>query len=572
MIFRCIKKLIGQVKKFVTGTLPLALLFFFCFDPSAWSSQAGWTRGMVVSSSVDASRVGQDILKMGGNAVDAAVAVGFALAVTYPEAGNLGGGGFAVVRTPGDEVFTLDHRERAPLKASAGMFLTETGSLDSNLSLESHLASGTPGTVDGLLVLHERFGRLSWQTVLAPAITLAEEGFLLNSTLAGRLKALLPELVDRPASMAKFSIAGQPMDEGHLWQQPDLAETLKLIAAKKREGFYGGKVAALLLAEMARGGGLIEQVDLDRYRSVWREPIQGQYRGYDIYSMAPPSSGGILLVQMLNMLSAYPVGAMGAGSPELLHLMIEVERRAYADRAQYLGDADFYPVPQAKLLEREYARQRMASFDPKKASASRLVSHGVWLESPETTHYSVIDGEGMMVALTTTLNSSFGNKWVIPGAGFLMNNEMDDFAASTTEANQYGLLGAQANAIEPGKRMLSSMTPTLVLKAGQPVLVTGSPGGSTIITTVLQVILNVIDHGMTGAEAVAARRVHHQWQPDTVSYEVGAISDAGLETLKAMGHQLITEQVIGDANTIWVQEGRFFGGKDPREPGAALGH
>jgi gamma-glutamyltranspeptidase/glutathione hydrolase len=322
---------------------------------------------------------------------------------------------------------------------------------------------------------------------------------------------------------------------------------------------------------MAQQGGLIRQTDLDAYESVWRDPIHGRYRGFDVYSMAPPSSGGILLTQMLNMLSAYPVGQLQPGSADLLHLMTEVERRAYADRTEHLGDSDFYPVPIQKLIDPRYAKARMESYDPNKASLSSAIRHGVWRESEQTTHYSVIDGDGMMVALTTTLNSSFGNKWVIPGTGILMNNEMDDFAASTTEANQYGLLGNTANAIAPGKRMLSSMTPTLVLKDNQPVLITGSPGGSTIITTVLQVILNVVDHGQSLVDAVAAPRVHHQWQPDVIDFEAGTLPAAVIEGLQSKGHILQARAAIGVANSILVTDGQFEGVADPRDAGAAAG-
>ncbi len=528
-------------------------------------------QGMVATSSPEASAVGAQMLKAGGNAVDAAVAVGFALAVTYPEAGNLGGGGFAVVRTPDGAVVTLDHRERAPFAATQDMFLDAEGRLDSQLSLESHLASGTPGSVDGLLVLHERFGKLSRETVLAPAIALARNGFALSETLAGRIQELLPELRHRPASLEKFSAGGKAYKAGDIWRQPDLAKTLQTISEEGRAGFYSGWVAKAITHEMDQHGGLIRQTDLDAYESVWRDPIHGRYRGFDVYSMAPPSSGGILLTQMLNMLSAYPVGQLQPGSADLIHLMTEVERRAYADRTQHLGDSDFYPVPIQKLIDPRYAKARMESYDPNKASLSRAIRHGVWQESEQTTHYSVIDGDGMMVALTTTLNSSFGNKWVIPGTGILMNNEMDDFAASTTEANQYGLLGNTANAIAPGKRMLSSMTPTLVLKDNAPVLITGSPGGSTIITTVLQVILNVIDHGQSLTAAVAAPRVHHQWQPDVIDYEQGRLSAAVIADLEARGHTLQARSDMGVANSILVTAGQFEGVADARDMGAAAG-
>lgn len=553
------------------AVLIAAVLFLGVAFAALAESRAVGRQGMVATSSPEASAVGVQILKAGGNAVDAAVAVGFVLAVTYPEAGNLGGGGFAVVRTPDGAVVTLDHRERAPFTATQDMFLDAAGRLDAQLSLESHLASGTPGSVDGLLVLHERFGKLSRARVLAPAVNLARNGFVLSETLARRIQELLPELRHRPASLQKFSAGGKAYNAGETWRQPDLAKTLQAISDEGRAGFYSGWVANAITAEMAQQGGLIRQPDLDAYASVWRDPIHGRYRGFEVYSMAPPSSGGILLTQMLNMLSAYPVGALQPGSSALIHLMTEVERRAYADRTEYLGDSDFYPVPIQKLIDPGYAQRRMENYDPNKASVSTEIRHGVWQESEQTTHYSVIDRDGMMVALTTTLNSSFGNKWVIPGTGILMNNEMDDFAASTTEANQYGLLGSTANAIAPGKRMLSSMTPTLVLKDNEPVLITGSPGGSTIITTVLQVILNVIDHGQSLADAVAAPRVHHQWQPDVIDFEQDRLSDAVIADLKARGHILQARSAIGVANSILVTEGQFEGVADARDMGAAAG-
>lgn len=531
------------------------------------------SKGMVVSASSEASRVGLDILMAGGNAVDSAVAVGFALSVTYPEAGNLGGGGFAVIRLPTGEVMTLDHREQAPLASRPDQFLDDSGQYDPDKALYSHLASGTPGSVDGLLRLHERFGRLPREAVLAPAIELAESGFRLSDVLASRLRDLVAGVPDRPATVAKFSTPSGPLKGGDLWRQPDLARTLRTISKEGAAGFYTGWVADAIVAEMKRGGGLIAQGDLDGYVSVWREPVHGRYRGFDVYSMGPPSSGGILLVQMLNMLEAFDVASLPLGNAELIHLMTEVERRAYADRAEHLGDPDFWPVPQQALTDTDYAAARMKSFNPERASSSDDVGHGlVFPESEQTTHFSVIDSDGMMVSLTTTLNSSFGSQWVVPGTGILLNNEMDDFAAIAKSANQYGLLGNAANAIEPRKRMLSSMSPTIVMKSGQPYLITGSPGGSTIITTVLQVIVNMIDHGLDLEAAVRRPRIHHQWRPDVIYFGPNAISPSALEALRAMGHELEQRPPMGDANSISIHSGVFTGFADPREGGAALGY
>lgn len=534
--------------------------------------------GVVSSRSALASEVGVDIMMAGGNAIDAAVATGFALAVTYPSAGNIGGGGFALIRLADGTIRALDSRERAPAAAHRDMFLDEEGNVVPGLATASHAAAGVPGTVDGLLMLLEAHGTMSRQEVLEPAIRLAEEGFPLPEDLARQFRRVLDSMRDYPASMAKFSKNGEPYQAGEIWRQPELARTLRLIAEHGREGFYAGETAAKIVAEMQRGNGLITEQDLADYRSIWREPIRSSYRGYTVWGMPPPSSGGALIAQMLNMLEPFDIGSMGWGSPETIHLMVEAERRAYADRAQHLGDPDYVDVPLAMLIDPEYARERFSDFDPERATPSSQVGPGHWPEeSPQTTHFSVMDQWGNAVALTTTLNSSYGNKIVVEGTGILLNNEMDDFAAKPGVANQFGLTGRDANAIEPGKRMLSSMSPTIITKDDQPFLVTGTPGGSTIITTTLQIIINVIDHQMSLEEAVAAPRFHHQWQPDAIWYGPGGIPDEAILALEAKGHKNISLRFrsgIGDANSIlYDQETKTIEGmKDPRSDGGAAAY
>lgn len=534
--------------------------------------------GMVSSRSTLASAAGVDIMKKGGNGVDAAVATAFALAVTYPSAGNIGGGGFAVIRFPDGEVVTLDHREKAPAKSHRDMFLDAEGKVDNNLARASHLSTGVPGSVDGLLLILEKYGTLPRRVVMEPAIRLAEEGFEINWYMARSLARVREGMEPYPASIEKFSIEGKPPQPGDTWKQPDLAKTLKLIAEHGRKGFYEGEVADLIVAEMKRGGGIISHDDLKNYHAIWREPVHGTYRGHDIWSMGPPSSGGVLLVQMLNMLEAFDIGAMGWGSAAGIHLMIEAERRAYADRSEHLGDPDYYDVPVARLIDKEYARKRFADFDPDSASDSNDIYPGsaAPAESVETTHFSVMDAEGYMVSFTTTLNSSYGNKIVVPGTGILLNNEMDDFSAKPNTENQFQLLGAEANAIEPHKRMLSSMTPTIVTRDGKPLLITGSPGGATIITTTFQVILNIIDHNMPLDDAVSSPRFHHQWKPNRIFHERFAFSPDTQELLKSMGHPVFVEsrwgRGIGDANSILFKEGVIHGVKDPRADGRAVGY
>lgn len=574
--------------RYILFTVCLSLTAHLGFAQVPVETQAGETKvvsatlvaaenGVVSSRSALASEAGVDIMAAGGNAVDAAVATGFALAVTYPSAGNIGGGGFAVIRLADGKVRTLDSRERAPAAAHRDMYLDDEGELIPGLSTRTRAASGVPGSVDGLLVLLETYGTMDREQVLQPAIRLAEEGFPLTEDLARQFARVLDSMRDFPASMKKFSKNGAPYQAGDIWRQPDLAKTLKLIASKGRNGFYSGEVADKIAAEMDKGLGLISKEDLADYRSVWREPVTGTYRGYEIWGMPPPSSGGALIVQMLNMLEPFDLRGMGWGSPGAIHLMVEAERRAYADRTEHMGDPDYFEVPLARLTAKEYARERFSNFDPQKASDSEEISAGSWPEeSPQTTHFSVLDKWGNGVALTTTLNSSYGNKIVVEGTGILLNNEMDDFSAKKNVANQFGLLGREANAIEPGKRMLSSMSPTIVTKDDKPFLLTGSPGGSTIITTTLQVIVNVIDHQMPIDKAVSAPRFHHQWMPDAIWHGPGGIPESTLPVLKKMGHKNISQRFsggIGDANSILydAKSGTIYGMKDPRNEGAAVG-
>ncbi|HCC44023.1 MAG TPA: gamma-glutamyltransferase [Gammaproteobacteria bacterium] len=554
------------------------IVLFISFPVFAASTEAVYgSNGMVASRSTLASEAGIEIMRQGGNAVDAAVATAFALAVTYPSAGNLGGGGFAVLRLQSGEVVTLDHREKAPAAAHRDMFLDENGEVDNHLARSTLLSSGVPGSVDGLITLLQRYGTLSLPQVIAPAIKLARDGFEIDWYVARHFARVRPKMIKHAASIAKFSVAGRPPKQGDIWRQPDLASTLQRISDEGRKGFYEGKTADLIVSEMQRSGGIISYEDLADYRSVWREPVKGSYRGYDIWSMGPPSSGGALLIQILNMLENHDLSLAGWGSADAIHLMVEAERRAYADRAKHLGDPDFFPVPIATLIDKAYAKARFGNVNLRRASDSDEIYPGAMppAEGLETTHFSVLDKDGLMVALTTTLNSSYGNKIVVPGTGMLLNNEMDDFSAKPNTENQFQLLGAEANAIAPNKRMLSSMTPTLVTRQGKPFLITGSPGGSTIITTTLQVILNIIDHGMSIEDAVSVPRFHHQWKPDRILYERFAFSPDTIRELQARGHNNLTEanwgRGIGDANSILFKDGVMQGVKDPRAEGMAVG-
>lgn len=558
-------------------------------------------RGMVVAAERLAAEAGVEVLRAGGNAADAAAATAFALAVTYPVAGNLGGGGFAVLRLPDGTATTLDFRETAPAAAGRDMYLDADGNAVSDLSRRGHLAVGVPGAVAGLLALQETWGRLDRAAVLAPAIRLAQRGVPLSGAEAARLNGFAERFAAFPATAALFGAAAAARQTGRAdstWRpddllvQTDLGRTLLRIRDAGRDGFYRGPTADALVDEMRRGGGLITHQDLAAYRPVERAPVTGTYRGHRVLSMPPPSSGGIALVQMLNAVEPHDLGALGLGSSASVHLMGEAMRRAYADRAEWLGDPDFVTVP-GGLTDKAYTARRMADFDPQRASGSDATGPGAPPESPQTTHLSVVDEDGFAVSLTTTLNGAYGSLASVPGAGFLLNNEMDDFSAKPGTPNMFGLVGAEANAIAPGKRMLSSMTPTIVEDPdGRLRLVVGSPGGGRIITTVFEVITNVIDHGLDVQAAVAAPRVHHQWLPDVLFAEERALPADVATALRDRGWTVDQEGRWGRADVIEVvyderraetdpsgletTESRragpaFLGGADPRGEDVAVG-
>ena len=535
--------------------------------------------GMVVSASRLASDAGVNILKKGGNAIDAAVATGFALAVTHPQAGNIGGGGFLVAHMAYGESFSLDFREMAPSMAHRDMYLDDSSNVVPGLSLYSHLAAGTPGSVDGLLRIWRDHGsgNISLRQLLLPAIQLAERGFSISYGFARVLNIFHDFFINDDGAKAVFiKKNGEPWRAGDKLVQRDLARTLKLISRKGRAGFYEGKTAQLIKREMAEGNGFITKDDLDNYRSVYRTVVTGDFKDLDIISMGPPSSGGVLLIQMLNMLEQYPLDTLGWNSSDYIHLLTEIERRAYADRAEHMGDPDFWEVPVSMLVSKEYAFERIQNISMEKATKSSVVKAGDPLayESRETTHYSVIDKNGNAVSVTTTLNTGFGCGVLVEGAGFFLNNEMDDFSAKPGTPNIFGLIGNEANAIQPYKRPLSSMTPTIVLKNGEPFLIIGTPGGSTIITTVMQIILNVAIHGMDIQEAVSVPRVHSQWLPDAIIVEQRSLSKDVEQNLINRGHtiQPYRWSTIGQANGIMIGEKGFYGGADPRGENATEGY
>jgi gamma-glutamyltranspeptidase/glutathione hydrolase len=532
---------------------------------------------MVASADAHASRAGIDILREGGNAVDAAVAVGFALAVTHPSAGNIGGGGFMVIRLADGRETTIDYRETAPAAAHRDMFLDAAGNPATERSLVGPLAAGVPGSVAGLALAHRRYGRLPLARVMGPAVRLARDGFEVTWHLAAALAGRQALFARFPSTARAFLRPdGTAPVAGERLVQPDLAATLQEVADRGPDAFYRGRIAGLIAAEMSRTGGLITTADLARYSAVERAALTGTYRGYRIVSMAPPSSGGAALLQLLNILEAYPLAEYGLNSSRAMHLIIEAERRVYADRSEWLGDPAFVRVPVEGLTAKSYASWLRASIDEARATPSIAVAPGrpQDFESTQTTHYSVVDAEGNAVSTTTTLNGPFGSGQVVTGAGFLLNNEMDDFSAKPGAPNMFGLLGGAANAVAPGKRMLSSMTPTIVVRDGRTWLVLGSPGGGRIITTVLQVLLNVIDHRMDVQQAVDAPRFHHQWQPDDVRVEqVGFAADV-VQALEGRGHTLRVDSDMGGVQAIAIDPatGLRLGASDPREDGAALGY
>ena len=554
------------------------VIIFQNFIIGAASNPEYGQNGMVVSTSYQASQAGIEILKKGGNAIDAAVAVGFALAVTSSGNGNIGGGGFLVAAFSDGTSISLDHREKAPLNAHPKMFLNDSGSVIPGMSLFSRASSGVPGTVDGLIRALEDHGsgKISLREVLNPAIHLAERGFKLSYFEANRLNAYKDFFKrNKAASKIFIRIDGKPWEKGQKLIQKDLAKTLKRIARYGRDGFYSGPVAQLIVEEMKRGNGLITKEDLMNYESRYRDPVLGTYKGHDIISMGPPSSGGALLINMLNMLENYPMDTLGFNSSNYIHLMTEVQRRAYADRAEHMGDPDFWDVPISMLTSKSYAKKRIKNIDLNKATLSNTISASKKeiYESTETTHYSVVDRWGNAVSVTTTINLNYGNGCVVDGAGFFLNNEMDDFSSKPGIPNAFGLIGNEANSVEPNKRPLSSMTPAIVLKDNKPFLVIGSPGGSTIITTTLQTILNVVDHGMDIKEAVCAPRFHSQWLPDVVQYEPKSLIKDIKKALEIKGHKLVERGgYIGEANGIMILEEGYFGGGDCRGETSAIGY
>lgn len=537
-------------------------------------------QGMVVSQEKIASKVGTDILAAGGNAVDAAVATGFALAVTLPRAGNIGGGGFMLVHlAEKQKTIAIDYREMAPAAAYKNMFLRIDGEVDHNKARYSTQSAGVPGTVAGLIYAQQKYGRLSLNETIKPAINLARHGFEVSPDLSDSLRSRYDRLRKQPSTRKYFYKAdGGFYMPGDSFYQSDLGATLSRIGAYGIDGFYKGKTANLIVNQMQKTGGLITLEDLANYRVVEREPICGEYRAVSLCAMPPPSSGGVHLIQMLNILENWQLSELPHNSAAHLHLMIEAMRQAYADRSLYLGDPDFVPVPSRELISKEYAVKLSALIDSQNARSSatifpslNILDINLPLESPETTHFSVWDSDGNVVSNTYTLNFSYGSGIAVEGAGFLLNNEMDDFVSKPGAANGYGLVGGAANAIEGYKRPLSSMTPTIVFDAsGAPILATGSPGGSTIITIVLQMIINMVDYNMGVAEATAAPRIHHQWLPDKVYYETGISSDS-LKLLEAMGH-IVHEnpRILGATQSISRSGSRLQGASDPRRHGGSV--
>lgn len=540
--------------------------------------------GMVVSAQHLATKVGVDVLKRGGNAIDSAVAVGYALAVVYPAAGNLGGGGFMTVHLADGRKTFLDFREKAPLAATANMYLDKEGNVVKGLSTHGHLAVGVPGTVSGLELARQKYGTMQRAALIAPAITLAERGFALEQGDIDMLATATADFKKDPASGAIFLNKGEPFAVGQKLVQKDLAKTLKAISAKGPDGFYKGPVGAAIVKSSQEGKGIITQADLDQYQTREMAPVECDYRGYHVISAPPPSSGGVVICEMLNILEGYPLKDLGFRSAQAVHYQIEAMRHAYVDRNSYLGDPDFVKNPLDRLLDKGYAEKIRAVIDPKKAGVSKDIKPGVPPhEGSNTTHYSIVDQWGNAVSVTYTINDWFGAKVTAAGTGVLLNNEMDDFTSKIGVPNLYGLVQGEANAIAPGKRPLSSMSPTIMTKDGKPVFVVGTPGGSRIITAVLHTILNVVDYGMNVQEAVDAPRFHQQWLPDVTNVETFALSPDTRKLLTDMGHNLGVPQpanhlaaIIVGAPSLGgkpVGKNRFYGANDPRRnTGLALGY
>jgi gamma-glutamyltranspeptidase / glutathione hydrolase len=566
-----------------SGALALALALIGCMSQPQMSKTEGvpsttattvatGRQGMVASDAPLATEVGARILEQGGNAVDAAVAVGFAMAVVYPEAGNIGGGGFIVARFADGKTVALDFREVAPGRATRDMFVDAEGKV-TDKSLNGHLASGVPGAVAGLYEMHQKHGSMPWKNLVQPAIDLAQNGFVVDEHLS-RAIGNDERLIDFPASAKLLLRNGKAPAPGTRLDNPDIAKTLRRIAERGRDGFYTGETADLIVAEMEKGGGLISHSDLANYKPKWRTPIEFSYRNHKVYSMAPASSGGLTIGITLNILSGYDIKALGPRSPERYHLIAEASRRAFADRNHFLGDPDVVTIPFDMLLSKQYADRQRASISRAHATPSTSVRAGIPVaENIHTTHWSVVDRNGNAVALTTTLNGLHGSGVTVEGAGFLLNNEMDDFTSKVGEPNMFGLVQGEANAIAPGKRMLSAMTPTIVVDpTGKTLLVTGARGGPRIISAVLQIVSNVIDHGMGLPEAVNAPRIHHQHLPDQLYYEREGFDAATVAALAQKGHKMQPLGAVAAAPTVLRVGDVWLGMPDPRSGGLAKGY
>jgi gamma-glutamyltranspeptidase/glutathione hydrolase len=536
-------------------------------ERSEWPTEAVRAPdGMVVSASRMASNVGAGVLAAGGNAVDAAVATGLALAVTHPTAGNIGGGGFMVVRFPDGRATTIDFRERAPAAANPDMWLDENGDYSFEKHHSSHLAVGVPGTVAGFAMAHAKYGSREWSEIVAPAVGLASDGFALPAAVAASLEGAMRRFQQYPASVAQFSKDGEPYLAGERFKQPDLARSLERIASHGRDGFYKGETARLIAEEMIHGGGIVTEEDLADYEAIEREPVRGTYKGYEIIGMPPPSSGGIAMVEMLNILEGFDLASMGHNSPEYVHHLAEAMRRAYLDRARYVADPAFAEVPIDWLTSKAYADELREGIDSRRASPSDSADVALTQESPETTHYSVVDKDGMAVSVTYTLEFGYGSGIVAAGAGFLLNNEMGDFNANPGVTTSQGLIGTEPNLTRPGQRMLSSMSPSIIAKEGGLVAVIGSPGGRTIINSVMQVFLNLAEFGMDPQEAVNVQRFHHQWLPNRIRMEEKGLSETDVAVLEAMGHTINVTGRQGSTQVIVIdpETGERVGAADPR--------